>query len=176
MYILGFLLLIAGLAVLGLAMVFRVKGDADFLFQVNDRSPLELEESDRQSAVILLRVPFRNIGAQQGTLMDVIVRPLLACEQFSAAELTNAKVTLASKPRTDGYWEAALFPDDKLDSDVLIVRLKFTALQGDIRLAMAGMVDLPVGLYYQVVARDIWYTSKTSFVIREEEFRRIFGA
>ena len=90
-------------------------------------------------------------------------------EQFSAAELTT-QVTVASTPRNDGYWEATLFPNEKLENDVAVIQLKFRTNGGDIRQAMDQIVDLPLNIIYQVVARAEWYLSKTMLELPMEEF------
>ena len=101
--------------------------------------------------------------------MDVFVRPWMPREQFSAAELTT-KVTVASCPRSDGYWEATLFPNEKLENDVAVIKLRFYSEDGNIRQAMAHIVDLPLNIVYQVVARAEWYLTKTMLELPMEEF------
>lgn len=167
--VLGYIVAAVGVAVLALAVFVWRQGDADFVFDVQGRSALVLEKETGDTVVLSFRLPFVNRGVQQGTLVDVFARPWLPCEQYSAAELT-AKVTAASSPRKDGYWEAALFPMDKVDRDVAIVSLQFYAPGGDIRQAMAQMVDLPLNIVYQIVARGEWYLSKTMLILPLEEF------
>lgn len=165
----GYFLAFLGLLFLALALYIWKQGDADFIFDTDQRSPLVLEQETADQMVFTFSVPFRNRGSQQGTLMDVFVRPWMPKEQFSAAELTT-KVTVASCPRSDGYWEATLFPNEKLENDVAVITLRFDAVDGDIRRAMAQIVDLPLNIIYQVVARAEWYLSKTMLELPMEEF------
>jgi hypothetical protein len=165
----GYFLAFLGLLFLALALYIWKQGDADFIFDTDRRSPLVLEQETADQMVFTFSVPFRNRGSQQGTLMDVFVRPWMPKEQFSAAELTT-KVTVASCPRSDGYWEATLFPNEKLENDVAVITLRFDAVDGDIRRAMAQIVDLPLNIIYQVVARAEWYLSKTMLELPMEEF------
>ena len=165
----GYFLAFLGLVFLALALYIWKQGDAEFIFDTSRRSQLVLEQETADKMVFSFNVPFRNRGSQQGTLMDVFVRPWIPKEQFSAAELTT-KVTVASCPRSDGYWEATLFPNEKLENDVAVITLRFDAVDGDIRQAMAQIVDLPLNIVYQVVARAEWYLSKTMLELPMEEF------
>ena len=168
--ILGYFLACIGLVLLAVALFIWKQGDADFNFDVPNRTKLTLESETADQMVFSFRLPFRNRGSQQGTLMDVFARPWLPCEQFSAAELTT-HVTAASSPRNDGYWESALFPMDEIDRDVAIISLCFDAHGQDIRRAMDQMVDLPLNLVYQVIGRSDWYMSKVLLELPIEEFQ-----
>ena len=165
----GYFLAFLGLVFLALALYIWRQGDADFIFDTAKRSRLVLENETKNEMVFSFSVPFRNRGSQQGTLMDVFVRPWMPREQFSAAELTT-KVTVASCPRSDGYWEATLFPNEKLENDVAVIKLRFYSEDGNIRQAMAHIVDLPLNIVYQVVARAEWYLTKTMLELPMEEF------
>ena len=165
----GYFLAFLGLVFLALALYIWRQGDADFVFDTGSRTQLLLEKETADEMVFSFSVPFRNRGSQQGTLMDVFVRPWMPMEQFSAAELTT-QVTVASTPRNDGYWEATLFPNEKLENDVAVIQLKFRTNGGDIRQAMDQIVDLPLNIIYQVVARAEWYLSKTMLELPMEEF------
>lgn len=165
----GYFLAFLGLVFLALALFIWKQGDAEFVFETDKRSQLVLEQETADQMGFSFSVPFRNRGSQQGTLMDVFVRPWIPMEQFSAAELTTL-VTVESTPRSDGYWEATLFPNEKMESDVAVIKLKFRTSGGDIRQAMDKMVDLPLNIIYQVVARAEWYLSKTMLELPVEEF------
>lgn len=168
--ILGYGLAFMGLVILAVALFIWKQGDADFVFDVANRSKLVLESETADQMEFSFKLPFRNRGSQQGTLMDVLARPWLPCEQFSAAELTT-RVTAVSCPRNDGYWESALFPMDKIDNDVALITLRFDARGGDIRQAMEKMVDLPLNVIYQVVGRSDWYLTKVMVDLPIEEFQ-----
>ena len=99
---LGYFLAFLGFVMLAVALFIWKQGDADFHFDVEKRSKLVLDSATADSMTFSFRLPFRNRGSQQGTMMDVFARPWLPCEQYSAAELTT-KVTAASRPRDDGY-------------------------------------------------------------------------
>ena len=63
-----------------------------------------------------------------------------------------------------------MFPMDKMDNDVAIVRLRFDSKNSDIRQAMKQMVDLQLNIIYQIVARSDWYLEKTMLTVPAEEF------
>ena len=168
---LGYFLAFCGLILLAVALFIWKQGDADFYFDVSKRSKLVLDSLTADAATFSFSLPFRNRGSQQGTLVDVFARPWLPYEQYSAAELTT-KVTAASNPRDDGYWEAALFPTDELERDIALVFLRFDARGGDIREAMAQMVDLPLNIVYQVIGRTDWYMAKVLMEVPLEEFQQ----
>ncbi len=170
MMFLGYFLAFLGLVMLAVALFIWKQGDADFYFDVPNRSKLVLESETNDKMTFSFRLPFRNRGSQQGTMMDLFARPWLPCEQFSAAELTT-QVTSALSPRNDGYWESALFPMEKIDRDVAIVRLRFDAKGRDIRQAMEHMVDLPLNVVYQVIGRSDWYMAKVLLELPIEEFQ-----
>lgn len=165
----GYFLALLGLMALVLAVFIWRQGDADFLFEVDKRSQLILEQETPTQMVFSFNVPFRNRGSQQGTLMDVLARPWLPEEQFSAAEIST-RVVMASNPRTDGYWEATLFPNEKVQHDVAIIKLQFNDPGGNIRQAMDKIVDVPLNIIYQVVARAEWYLAKAMVELPLEEF------
>lgn len=165
----GYFLALLGLMALALALFIWRQGDADFLFEVDKRSQLVLEQETPTQMIFSFRIPFRNRGSQQGTLMDVLARPWLPKEQFSAAEIST-KVAMASNPRADGYWEATLFPNENAQNDVAIIKLQFNAQSGNIRQAMDKIVDLPLNIVYQVVARAEWYLTKAMVELPLEEF------
>ena len=166
----GYFLAFLGLVFLALALYIWRQGDADFVFDTGSRTQLLLEKETADEMVFSFSVPFRNRGSQQGTLMDVFVRPWMPMEQFSAAELTT-KVTVASCPRSDGYWEATLFPNEKMENDVAVIKLQFRSESGDIRQAMSKIVDLSLNIIYQVVGRSDWYLAKVMVDVMIEEFQ-----
>lgn len=142
------------------------QGDAEFEFLVDQRTDFKLEEMSGNRAVFSCVVPFVNKGTQDGTIMDCFTRHLLPQEQFDAVEVSS-RLELETRRRSDGYFEALIVP--KTDGNAVIVTVTFTAKQGDIRQALAGMVDMPVEIYFQVVARGKWYVDKQRVVMMADE-------
>jgi hypothetical protein len=162
LYILIFVLLVAALVWL---YIIR-QGDAEFEFLVDQRTDCQLEAIDSATAVFSCKVPFVNIGTQDGTIMDCYPRHLLPQEQFDAVEVASY-LELETRPRKDGYFEAAIVP--KTTGNAVKVTLKFTAKEGNIKDVMTEMVDMPVDIVYQAVARSSWYIDKRRITITADE-------
>ncbi|MDU4960155.1 MAG: hypothetical protein E6X17_05775 [Sporomusaceae bacterium] len=162
------LLLIALTAVVAIAVWLYLlrQGDAEFFFLTDSRTPFELREITETKAVFVSQIPFVNRGRQDGTVVDVFPRQLLPDEYFDRVDV-SAKTTIASRPRTDGYWEAVIIERGKGDAVLLSVEL--TARNGDIAAALREMVDMPVDIVYQVVARSCWYLDKARLVMEASE-------
>lgn len=66
--LLGYFLAFLGLVMLLVALFIWKQGDADFYFDVENRSHLVLESQTADQMIFSFRLPFRNRGSQQGTL------------------------------------------------------------------------------------------------------------
>lgn len=165
----SFLLSLLGLVVLiaiAIWLYLLRQGDAEFVFLTDSRTDFKLQEISREKAVFVSQIPFVNRGTQDGTLVDVFPRHLFPLEYYSAVKV-ESKITLASQPRPDDYWEAVIINCGKGDAIILTVTL--TAKEGDIFSALKEMVDMPIDIVHQVVARCNWYMTKTRLVMRAEE-------
>lgn len=163
-----------GLFVVALLIVGAVwayihsKGDCYFEFLVDQRTKFEPIEIKENYVVFSCQVPFVNKGAQDGTLIDVHLRTLLPKEQYDKVEV-DGRLNNAEDPRNDHYWEAVIIPYGTGGSAVINVRL--TAFDGDIRAALAEMVDMPMYIVYEVVGRRPIVVYKTYMVMTMEETR-----
>lgn len=142
------------------------QGDAEYVFLTDSRTDFKLQEVSADKAVFTCQVPFVNRGTQDGTLVDVFSRHLLPFEYFDAVKV-ESKITIASQPRPDDYWEAIILEASK--GDAIILTVTFTAKDGDIISALKDMVDMPIDIIYQIVARCDWYMDKSRLVMRAEE-------
>lgn len=142
------------------------QGDAEFEFLVDQRTDFRLEDISRDKAVFSCVVPFVNKGSQDGTIIDCFPRHLLPQEQFDAVEVSS-RLELESRRRADGYFESIIIP--KTDGNAVIITVTLTAKQGDIRKALADMVDMPIEIYCQIVARSDWYVAKRRLVMQADE-------
>lgn len=145
------------------------QGNAKFVFYIDQRSDFALVELTGQKAVFTCEVPYANTGSQDGTLMDVYTRHLLPREYYDAVRVYSW-LTLASQPRDDGYWEALIVPHGK--GGTVIVTVELTAKNEDIAAGLRDMVDMPMDLVYQVVARTPLYINKTQLVMTADEIHR----
>jgi hypothetical protein len=156
------------IAVFAIATWFYIvrQGDAELEFLVDQRTDFSLNEIAKDKAVFSCNVPFVNKGSQDGTIMDCYPRHLLPQEQYDGVEVSS-RLELETLPRKDGYFEAYIVP--KTDGNAVVVTLQFTAKQGDIKQAIAEMVDMSVDIVYQVVGRGNWYITKQRMVVSADE-------
>ena len=166
------LILVLG-AIVGIWLYIANQGDAHFKFVVEQRTAFRLKSMTQDSATFVSTVPFVNNGTQDGTLMDVFPRHFLPCEQFDAVD-TDSRLTLDSANRNDGYWEAYIVPRNTGGS--IIVTVKFTAKAGDIKAALKDMVDMPLDIIFQVVARSPWYIHKNRLIMTADEIHKALAA
>jgi hypothetical protein len=161
--------LLAGLLILGVWLFVARQGDAQFKFMVDQHTAFTVTERTAETVTLSTNVPFLNIGTQDGTIMDAYTRHLLPYEQYDAVEV-NSRLELESAPRTDGYFEAFIVP--KSTGKSVVVTVKFTAKSGTIEQALSQMVDMPVDIVYQIVARGPWYIDKTRMTITAAEIAK----
>ena len=172
----SFLLTLLGLVALIAVAIWLYllrQGDAEFIFLTDSRTEFQLQEISQDEAVFVSQIPFVNRGTQDGTLVDVFPRHLLPYEQYDAV-ITQSKITIASQPRPDEYWEAIILNEGK--GDAVILTVTFTAKDGDIISSLNEMVDMPIDIVYQVVARCNSYLSKTRLVLQAEEVATALSA
>jgi uncharacterized protein YpmS len=162
------LLLIALVALIVVAIWLFIlrQGDAEFMFLTDSRTEFKIQEITKDKAVLVSQIPFVNRGEQDGTLVDVFPRHLLPVEYFDPVTVA-AKMTIASQPRKDDYWEAIIIESGKGDAAILTVT--FTAKNGDIVSSLTEMVDMPIDIVFQVVARCDSYLQKARLVMSAEE-------
>lgn len=173
MEFLAVLLIIVLGAVVGIWLYIAKQGDANFKFIVDQRTDFSLTGITKDTATFSATIPFVNNGTQAGTLMDVFPRHFLPCEQFDAVDV-DCRLTLDKANRSDGYWEAYIVYKNTGGSIILTV--KFTAKSGDIKAALADMVDMPIDIFYQVVARGPWYINKERLIMTAEEIHKALAA
>lgn len=166
MELLLFLVLAAVVAAIALWLFIARQGDAELDFLVDQRTEFKLDELSGDRAVFSCVVPFVNKGTQDGTIMDCFPRHLLPQEQYDAVAVSS-RLELESRRRSDGYFEALIVP--KTTGSSVVITVSFTAKRGDIREALADMVDMPVEIYFQVVARGKWYITKQRAVMTADE-------
>lgn len=170
-----FLLALIGLVLLVVLFVWLYivrQGDAEFDFLVDQRTEFSLVEMTDDAAIFSCKVPFVNKGTQDGTIMDAYTRHLLPFEQYDGVEVYS-RLELETAPRTDGYFEAVIVP--KTTGQTVIVTVKLTAKDGNIKTALEQMVDMPIDIVYQVVARSEWYITKQRLIMTKQEVVKAAG-
>lgn len=173
MELLSIVLVAAAFVAVAVWLYIARQGDAEFEFLVDQRTDFTLEALSAERAVFACIVPFVNKGTQDGTIMDCYPRHLLPQEQFDAVDVAS-RLELESSRRNDGYFEALIVP--KTTGSAVIITVSLTAKQGDIRKALADMVDMPVDIVYQAVARSKWYIDKQRLVMPAAEIASALAA
>lgn len=164
------LLLVAAVAA-GVWLYIIHQGDAAFVFLTERHTPWQVETAAEDRLVVRTVVPYINKGTQDGTLMDVFPRCQVPQEYYAAARV-EASLTNEAAPRTDGYWEANIVP--KGTGGAVILTVRFTPTAGSISQALDKLVDLPIDIIYQVVARGPWYFAKTRLLVEAEQIRQVW--
>lgn len=164
------LLILVVLVALSVWLYIKSKGDCRFEFLVAERTAFVPVEIKDNYVVFSCRVPFVNSGTQDGTLIDVHLRTLLPQEYYDKVDV-DGRMHNASDPRGDHYWESIIIPYDT--GGVAVLNIKLTATGGDIRDALAEMVDMPMYIVYEVVGRRPIVVYKTYLVMTQEETRAV---
>ena len=164
---------IALIAVIGVCFYIMRQGDADIQFIVDERTKFRLVDMTETTATFTCKVPFINRGTQDGTIMDAFTRHLLPYEQYDGVKVAS-RLELESRPRTDGYFEAIIIPYGT--GQAVVITVEFTAVRGNIRQALAEMVDMPIDIVYQVVARSDWFITKARIIMTAEEIAEAIAA
>lgn len=155
---------------IGVWLFIARQGDAEFEFIVDQRTDFILEDLTDKTATFSCKVPFINKGSQGGTIMDAYPRHLLPYEQYDGVEVSS-RMELSTAPRTDNYFEAVIIPQGT--GGTVVITVKFTAKEGDIKEALGQMaeltVDMAIDIVYQIVARSPWYIHKTRMMMTCDE-------
>lgn len=174
-------MLIASAVAIGILLVafvvfrlfFSMEKNSKLVVRMEKRSPFILEEMTETSAVFSSSVPFENLGGQDATIVDCVVRPQLPFEQYDGID-ARGKAEAEGKPREDDYFEATLVHGHNSLSVLMKVRL--TARKGmDIRAALSRMVDLPLDVIYTELSRNPWQLKKFRVVLTAEEIASLAG-
>lgn len=171
-YIFWILGAVAVLAIAAYVVVLKV-GNAVFHLKTEERTPFVVERMTDRSMTISSKMEFANEGKQCGTIMDCYIRHLLPYEQYDGIAVSS-KAELVGAPREDDYFEAVLI--QKHSKIEILVKVTLTARKNQgIKEALLHMVDLPVEVVYQYVARDPWAIDKRRIVITAEEIADLAG-
>lgn len=168
MIFLQFLLLFIFLVALAVWLYIKMKGDCQFAFLVDQRTKFTPVEIKDNYAVFSCQVPFVNKGTQDGTLIDVHLRTLLPHEYYDKVDV-DGRLHNATDPRNDHYWESVIIPYGT--GGTAVINVKLTAVHGDIRAALADMVDMPMYIVSEVVGRRPIVVYKTYMEMTQEETR-----
>lgn len=168
MEVLYYLLGIIAFFIIAIALYIKNKGDANIEFKVAERTAFEVVTNNNNEVVFSCRIPYVNTGKQCGTIMDCFSRHYLPKEQFDKVKV-KTQIELLSAPREDDYFEAVLV--QKGCGDILNLKVSFSVITGDINIALQDMVDMPIDIFYQIVARKEWFINKKRIEFKADEIK-----
>ena len=166
-------LIIAALFIIK-AAVFAAIGKEEVSLQKETPTPLKLVGRTDKSVTIAAPFAIVNDGKQSALIIDVIVRPQLAFEQYDGV-FAHGKAQMEGRVREDDYFEAAVLfaKGDPGGSNVMkidaLITLTARKEGEDITTALSHMVDLPVDLIYMFVGRVPCHYEKSRIIITAEE-------
>ena len=115
--------------------------------------PLVVTKVTPTEVTFTIEAALRNIGRQQGTVMDCFPRAYLPDE-----------------PRDDGYWEAYLVPRKKDALLTIVVTLR--SLEGPIATAIGDLGEFPIDVLYYVYGRSDARYERTRFLVSGTHLRQ----
>lgn len=144
------------------------QGDCEFRIYTRRLTPFVVDHMDLGSVTVKAELPIRNIGKQNGTLMDVFARTYLPQEQFNKVGV-HALVMDENRQRDDDYWEALIV--EKGHEVNLIIKVTLTGKSGNILRDVEGIPDIPMDIIYQAVGRSDWYYAKERIYLNSDNLR-----
>ena len=165
--------------VIGRDIVFAVIGKEEVSLQKETPQQARLIHRTENSVTIAAPFSLVNEGKQSALIIDVIVRPQLAFEQYDGIA-AHGKAEMEGRPREDEYFEAAVLfaKGDPGGSNVMNIDalITLTARNGQsIEDALSRMVDLPVDLIYMFVGRVPCHYEKSRIILTAEEIASLVG-
>ncbi len=171
------ILLILGLCVLGLLVMIvyaALKPTDTTRVVVEEKTPLQLDHLDHDTAVLRFEVPLRNKSQESAAVTDCFVRPYLPQEQFPDA-WAEGNVEKSDRRRDDHYFEALVLKE--WSEWKLIVTLTLHARNGkDMRDLLQHMVDMDSCIFVCGVGRKAHYVRKFFFTVFADELKKLGGA
>lgn len=158
-------------AVVVLFVFIKSRGDANMQVLVDKRTFSVKVSEDGKRLDFEVEVPYRNVGKEEGTILDTYMRIYLPDEQYDNV-LLRGKVNLKDVKRADDYFEAVLVPANT--GKTLLLRFEAYARHGKtIAEAMAGIPDVDVALYLDCRGRGPLFTVKKFLTLSAEEMRAL---
>lgn len=165
---------LVALVILGVLVVYfyiKMQGDAQMQLEVGKRTPAVRVSENGKRLDFEVELPYRNIGKQEGTIIDAYMRIYLPQEQYDDV-LLRGKVNLKGVKREDDYFEAVLVPSGT--GKTLLLRFEAYAKNGKtIAEAMKDIPDVDVALYADCRGRGPLFTIKEFLTLTAEEMRAL---
>lgn len=131
--------------------------------------PLVVTKVTPKAVTFAIEAALRNIGRQQGTVMDCFPRAYLPQEQYPSLRV-EAFLSRADEPRDDGYWEAYLVPRKKEVALNVVVTLRSS--DGPIATAIGDLGEFSMDVVYHVYGRSDARYERTRFVVSGTNLRQ----
>ena len=152
-------------------------GDAKLQMDMDKRTAAVVEPglAGHEGCVRNFRVdvPFRNVGSQELTVLDVWARVYLPDEQYDGLHLT-ARINYMERLRDDDYFEAMLVPAGK--TGTFVVRFAAADRTGtDVASALKSCPDVDVAVYCELRGRGAVYIDKQIFTLTATELCGLEG-
>jgi hypothetical protein len=166
--ILSVLVALVCLGFLGYWFICWKQGDCLFRLYTRRITPFKVDSMELGRVTLSAELPIRNVGKQNGTIMDMFGRAYLPQEQFDKVRV-HTLVMDKERQRDDDYWEAKIV--EKGSQVDLIVKVILTGRSGNVLRDVDGIPDIPIDIIYQVVGRSDWYYAKERIYLNAEELR-----
>lgn len=154
-------------------ILFRVfaymQGDENIVFNTAKCSEFNVKDISFDSIHLVARMPFKNIGKQNGTIIDCFSRAQLPQEQFNSVEV-KTWVHDVKKERHDNYWEAAIF--EKNQGSLIDIHIVLQSKSGNIRQDAQHFPHMHIDILAQIVGRSDWHITKSRITLKPEEVER----
>lgn len=131
--------------------------------------PLAVTKVTPTEVTFTIEAVLRNIGRQQGTVIDCFPRAYLPREQYSSLRV-DTFLSRADEPRDDGYWEAYLVPRKKEVALNVVVTLRSS--DGPIATAIGDLGEFSMDVVYHVYGRSDARYERTRFVVSGTNLRQ----
>ncbi|NMA28517.1 MAG: hypothetical protein GX934_12230 [Burkholderiales bacterium] len=163
------MLALPALALVGFELIVHRLPDARVRLAQEKLEDLRIDYPDEQHARLRFTVPFRNLGNQQGLIIDAEARLQPSGLRYSDLQPV-VRLSDPARPRQDGYWEACIVP---AGAEMPVeVEIWLTAPRGA-RQAVAELGEFRVDLFYKFYCRTPMQYRREEIVLHTEDFREV---
>lgn len=160
---------VIAIAYLAFRLFAKFQGDEHIVFQTKNNPKFRLEDISFDKMHLVAEVPYKNIGKQNGTIMDCFARAYLPQEQFDTIAV-ETWVCDVNKVRHDNYWEAAIIESGQ--TGVVQIHVLLKGLTGNIRNDAQYLPHMPIDIIAQIVGRSDWYMSKSRIILNPNDVNK----
>lgn len=159
------ILAVPALAVAALELYVSTRGDAKVRVATEEMSDLRVDYPDAQHARLRFKIPFQNVGSQQGLIIDAEARLQPVGPRYSDLQ-PLVRLLNPECPRSDGYWEAYIVKSGKKATTEVEIWLT----SANSRKAVEELGDFKVDLLYKYYCRTPMKYCRTEISLRAADF------